>query len=131
MARNWSKRQMQLWLVGTVIAGILCGCAALSPKGIADQAPEGYAYHRVENDELAIHWNILQLTFQALDAEGRVTSETAGAPHRDIFHVGDQGLFRIAMAVTGGERDFLVRADYWWEPFDDSDREDRRSIFHW
>lgn len=31
------------------------------------------------------------------------------------------------VVVTGRENTFLVRADYWWQPFDDN----RRSIFGW
>lgn len=132
--------------------GVAWGCAALSPEGVRDEVPETYAFHRLEQDHLAIHWNILQgdggvvgegyvehvggpgilirfvnLTVRGIDAAGAVVSTVTGVPHRDTFQVGDQGLFRIAMLVTGRERSFRIRAEYWWEPFDEE--EGSRSIF--
>ncbi|MCZ6551272.1 MAG: hypothetical protein O6926_07725 [candidate division NC10 bacterium] len=136
---------MGRWLLSAMIAGMLCGCAVFTSQGFPIAVPEQYAHHRMEDDDLAIYWNIVRqdgqvvaegyvehvddpgitikwvdLTLQGLDAEGRVVSEATGVPHRDMFMVGDQGFFRIPMPVTGRERDFMVRARYWWEPFDAS-----------
>ncbi|MFQ5881948.1 MAG: hypothetical protein ACE5I9_05690 [Candidatus Methylomirabilales bacterium] len=136
---------MGRWLLSGVIAGVLCGCAAMDFEGFPLEVPEQYAHHRMESEDMAIYWNIIRqdgkvvakgyvehvngpgnliqwvtLILQGLDAEGRVVSEATSAPHRDIFMVGDQGLFRIAMPVTGQEQNFIVRARYWWEPFDPS-----------
>lgn len=146
------ETEMRPWLVSGMIVTILWGCAALSPVTVRDPIPQDYAFHRLESDDMSVHWNIVQgeggvvaegyvehvggpgiliryvnVTLKGLDTKGRVVSKATDVPHRDLFHVGDQGLFRIAMPVTGREKTFLVRADYWWEPFDDN----RRSIFWW
>ncbi len=131
---------MGRWLASAMMAGVVCGCAGLTSQGFPIEVPEDYAHHRMEDDYVAIYWNILRqggqvvaegyvenvdapgdiikwvvLTLQGLDAEGRVVTETTSAPHRDIFHAGDQGFFRIPMPVTGQERDFIVRVRYWWD----------------
>ncbi len=136
---------MGRWLLSAMMAGVLCGCAGLYSQGFPIEVPEQYAHHRMEDGYVAIYWNILRqdsqvvaegyvenvdapgdiiqwvvLTLQGLDAEGRVVSEATGVPHRDIFHWGDQGFFRIPMPVTGRERDFIVRVRYWWDVFDPS-----------
>ncbi len=143
---------MRLWLISGMIAGVVCGCATGPPEGARIEVPEEYAFHRVESDNMSVHWNILQgdaevvaegyvehvgdpgimirfvnLTLQGLDVDGRVISKATDVPHRDIFsNVGDQGLFRIAMPVTGRESSFVVRVRYWWEPFDGRRKRRRR-----
>jgi len=128
------------------LAILATACAALLTSPSA-QEPEGYAFHRMVDKDLAIHWNLTRqdaevvaegyiqhiggvyalryvtVTLEGREAGGKVVNEAQTTPSPNwLKDPGAQGLFRVTMPLKGLEAAFDMRADFLIDPTRPGDR---------
>jgi len=128
------------------LAIAVTGCAALLTSPSA-QEPEGYAFHRMVDKDLAMHWNLTRqdaevvaegyiqhiggvyalryvtVTLEGREAGGKVVNEAQTTPSPNwLKDPGAQGLFRVTMPLKGLEDAFDMRADFLIDPTRPGDR---------
>jgi len=128
------------------LAIVATACAALLTS-VPAQEPEGYAFHRMVDKDLAIHWNLTRqdaevvaegyiqhiggvyalryvtVTLEGRDGSGKVVNDAQTTPSPNwLKDPGAQGLFRVVMPLKGPEAAFDMRADFLIDPTRPGDR---------
>ncbi|KRT70100.1 MAG: hypothetical protein XU15_C0006G0001, partial [candidate division NC10 bacterium CSP1-5] len=108
---------------------------------------EGYAFHRMVDKDLAMHWNLTRqggqvvaegyiqhiggvyalryttVTLEGREAGGKLVNEAQTTPSPNwLKDPGAQGLFRVVMPLKGPEAAFDMRADFLIDPTRPGDR---------
>ena len=128
------------------LAIVATACAALLTS-VPAQEPEGYAFHRMVDKDLAMHWNLTRqdaevvaegyiqhvggvyalryvtVTLEGRDGSGKVVNNAQTTPSPNwLKDPGAQGLFRVVMPLKGPEAAFDMRADFLIDPTRPGDR---------
>ena len=128
------------------LAIVATACAALLTS-VPAQEPEGYAFHRMVDKDLAMHWNLTRqdaevvaegyiqhiggvyalryvtVTLECREAGGKVVNQAQTTPSPNwLKDPGAQGLFRVVMPLKGPEAAFDMRADFLIDPTRPGDR---------